>query len=76
MSYASEDEAKLLADFVAAGHEPELDEEGKPDFMAYSDDFPEGFGGHNGLRCVKCYYTICEWCYTRYSHKVEGPCEP
>jgi hypothetical protein len=66
-----EDEAKLLADFVAAGHEPELDEEGKPDFMAYDD-----YGGHNGLECVNCGYSICEWCYLRFGHKVEGPCEP
>jgi hypothetical protein len=38
-------EEALLRDFLAAGHVPAIDEDGKPDFMAYSEDEPEGFGG-------------------------------
>lgn len=68
-------EAKLLEEFKAAGHEPELDEDGLPDFMAYSQEDPDSMGGHNGPQCTKCCYAICEWCWLRYGHRVEGPCQ-
>lgn len=69
-----EHRADVLRDFLAAGHTPRLDEDGKPDFMAYSVDDPESIGGHNGLYCETCESVVCEWCVSRYGHKIDA-CE-
>jgi len=65
------EEKKLLDVFEVRGHKPVLDEEGLPDFSAYSEDDPESFGGHNGPQCSECGYAICFWCWLRYGQKVE-----
>ena len=49
-----------LAVFLAKGHNPQLDETGKPDSFAL--DFEDDCTGHNGYRCVICEFTACIWC--------------
>jgi len=39
-----------------AGHVFQLDEHGEPDWFAMFIDH------HNGPRCVRCHFTLCEHC--------------
>lgn len=48
--------AAYIAAVIAAGHKPKLDEDGKPDIMAYAPN------GHNGPECETCGWHRCMWC--------------
>lgn len=46
-----------LKDFRDKGHDPQLNEDtGKPDIMAWADDF------HNGPVCIRCGWCNCMHC--------------
>lgn len=63
-------EAKLTAveAFVAAGHRPVLDGQGRPDDEAYDAD------AHNGYRCAVCGAELCRHCYNRDGDIWIDPC--